>query len=119
MTFLPNEPEILDARQGFTDAQAALDGTTVERRAGLFTCGWYGTDVSRERGSFGLVNRGGPLEDLVGDRIRLTVGPDSVLVYVVASAVLDHDIHITRRSFAAVSLLAVDRIDVLVEVVAR
>jgi hypothetical protein len=111
-----DELEILDARQGFSDAQAALADTAIERLSGLYGCGWYGTNTSRERGSFGLVNRGGPLEELVGDRVKLTAGDYSVNVYLFGSEALDHDIHITRRAFAAVSLLAVDRIDVIVEV---
>jgi hypothetical protein len=113
-----SEPEIIDARQGFPDAQAALAGARLEQLTSLYGCGWYGSATSRERGSFALVNRGGPLEDLVGDRVRLTeyAGGRSVIVYVIASEnALDYDIHLTRRAYAAVSLLAVDRIDVFVE----
>lgn len=116
-TFLPSEPEILDARQGFPDAQAALGSGVLDAVSGLYGCGWYGTSVSRERGSFALVNRDGPLESIIGDRVKLTSGDHSTFVYVIGSADLDWDIHITRRSFAALSLLAVDRIDVTVEVV--
>lgn len=115
---LPAEPEILAARQGFTDAQEALVGTPISREAGLPSCGWYGTAVSSERGSFALVNRGGPLEGLVGERLKLTWAERSVYVYVFGSEDLDWDIHITRRAFAALELLAVDRIDLIVEVVA-
>jgi hypothetical protein len=115
---LPAEPEILAARQGYTDAQEDLFGTPIERRPGLPSCGWYGTSVSAERGSFALVNRGGPLEDLIGDRLKLTYGDCSTFVYVFGSDDLDYDIHITRRAFAALELLAVERIDLIVEVVA-
>ncbi|MET0604180.1 MAG: hypothetical protein ABW167_19505 [Baekduia sp.] len=113
-----SEPEILQARQGFPDAQASLDGARLSLLDGLYGLGWYGSSLSRERGSFALVNRGGPLEDLVGDRLRLTDPQTgrSVVVYAFASEGLDHDIHVTRRAYAAVSLLAVDRIDVTVEV---
>jgi hypothetical protein len=42
-----------------------------------------------------------------------------VIVYVFGSAPdLDWDIHLMRRPFAALSLLSVDRIDVMVEVLA-
>lgn len=117
--FLPAEPEILAARQGFPDAQIDLAGTAILRRPGLPTCGWYGTKVSVERGSFALVNRGGPLEDLIGDRLKLTYKGRCVFVYCFGSEELLYDIHITRRTFAALELLAVERIDVIVEVVAR
>lgn len=113
-----DEKEILDGRKGFPDAQSALAGARLELRAGLPNCGWYGTSISTERGSFALVNRGGPLEDLVGDRLRITE-PNSgrqVIVYCFATEQLDYDIHLTRRAYAALSLLAVDRIAVQVEV---
>jgi hypothetical protein len=114
---LPAEPEILAARQGFADAQRDLAGVAVERMPGLPSCGWYGTAVSAERGSFALVNRGGPLEALIGDRLKLTYGDCSVYVYCFGSEDLDWDIHITRRAFAALELLAVDRIALIVEIV--
>jgi hypothetical protein len=116
MPFLPDEAEILAARQAFPDAQADLDGATLTLLPDYYGVGWYGTDISRERGSFALVNRGGPAEALIGDRIRLRHRDRSVVVYVVGTEDLLEDIHVTRRSFLALELLAVDRIDCTVEV---
>lgn len=114
---LPSEPEILSARKGWQDAQAELAGQVIIRNPTLIGCGWYGTAISRERGAFALVNRTGALTDLVGDRLRLTHNDRSIYVYCFGTDDLDYDIHITRRSFAALELLAVERIDVTVEVV--
>jgi hypothetical protein len=116
--FLPSEPEVLSARQGFFDAQAELAGTPVERKLGLLTCGWYGTALSQERGSFVLVNQDGPLADAVGERLRLTYRTRSVYVYCFGADSLDWDLHVTRRVYTALELLCVDKIDVIVEIVA-
>lgn len=122
MLELPSEPEIMHARRSFRDAQAALDGGAIETlpgptRAAPWTCGWYGSSISGERGSFALVNKGGPLDPLlIGDRLRLTFGRRSVVVYCYSAENLDWDIHITRRSFAALEFLAVERIGVAIEV---
>jgi hypothetical protein len=72
--------------------------------------------VLRERGSFALVNKGGPLEANVGDRVRVINDDRSVIVYVVASEDLDFDIHLSRRAFGAIELLAQESIDVTIEV---
>lgn len=115
--FLPSEPEILAARLGFEDAQAALGGPTTERKVGMYELGWYGTSVSRETGSFALVNREGPLADLIGDVVKVRSERREVFAYVFGSEWLDYDMHITRALFARLDLLAFEKIDVVVEVV--
>jgi hypothetical protein len=121
----PDEPEVRDARKPFIDAQAALDGVPVERLVGDWTCEWYGTRISRERGSFCLLNSDGPLAARVGDKLRLTYeDPQSgdaraVNVYAVQTIALGEsgpNLAITRRAFAALQLLAMERIAVTVEV---
>lgn len=120
---LPNEPTIMDARLAFSDAQAALAGGTSgaivgPTRSAPWPCGWYGTAISGDRGAFALVDRDSPLNPLViGDRLKLTYASRSVLVYCVGATDLDHDIHITRRAFAALTFLAVESIGVSIEVV--
>jgi hypothetical protein len=118
---LPNEPEILLARRAFPDAQAALTGVVAAERNTRNTLGWYGTTFHEERGSFAIVREDGPLADLVGDRLRLRYGKATpVFVYCIgAREIADgYDIVVPRRVFAALELLAVDRIDVIVEVLA-
>lgn len=116
MSPLPNEPEVLDARLPFPDAQVALDGVPSSRLTDFHTCGWYGTTLHDERGAFAMVNETGPLADLIGDRLRLRYERKSVNVYCFGSTDLPHDIAITRRAFASLELLAVEEIEVLVEV---
>lgn len=118
---LPNEPEIMDARLAFPDAQVALAGTVEETKFATNTCGWYGTAFHPDRGCFAIVNLGGPLVDLVGDRLLLRYGVSrSVIVYCIGAQTVPEgqDIVITRRSFLALELLVVDRIDVIVETLA-
>ena len=121
MLVFPNEPEVMDARLAFSDAQSALEGLDHERDYVTYTCGWYDRNVNEERGCFGLVHDAGPLAHLVGDRVKLITFEASVNVYVVNSISVEgeHDIVINRRAFAAVSLLAVDRIAVQVDVMSR
>lgn len=116
---LPPEPEVLDARQGFPDAQQDLAGPPLETVAGFHSCGWYGTTLNDERGCFAVVGDEGPLAELIGDRLLLRYGLRSIYVYCFASAPdLEQDIVITRRAFAALDLLARESIDVLIEVIA-
>lgn len=117
---LPNEPEVIASRLGFPDAQAALDGVTVERRTTSASLGWFGTALVDERGSLCMVSADSPFADLVGDRLRLRVGPRrrSVVVYVFGRADLPDgwDLAVSRRSFLAVARLTQDPVSAVVEV---
>lgn len=113
---LPPEPEILDARLPYADAQIALSGS-AEARAGRFTCGWYGTSLHPDRGCYGIVSFSGALADLIGDRVELSFAGRSTIVYVFATADLPHDIEITRRSFASLEQLAVEELSVGIGVI--
>lgn len=117
---LPNEPEIIDAKLAFPDAQRALAGVPEPGTAVRSTVGWYGTSLHPDRGCFAIVREDGPLADLVGDRLRVTYNDKSVTVYCIGARTIDsgEDIVITRRSWAAVELLSMDRIVAVVDVVA-
>ena len=116
---LPNEPEIIDARKSFLDAQGALGGVAAERMNDTYVCGWFGTGLVEDRGSFAVVDEAGPLAELIGDRLRVIHGQRTVVVYCFGSTDLDTDLAIARRAFAAIELLAVEEITVEVEVLAR
>jgi hypothetical protein len=110
------EPLILDGRQDFIDAQEAFAGVSVP--LGFFTVGWYGSTISDERGSFGVVDPEMGLADLVGDIVEVGYGTRRVRVYVIGSQPgLGTDLAITRRSYLAISLLAVEPLSVSVGVV--
>ena len=113
---LPPEAAVLDARQAFLDAQATLSGTNVP--LGFFTVSWYGTAVSDERGSFGIVDPAMGLADAVGEVVEVDYNGRSVRVYVIASQDgLGTDLGITRRSYMALELLAVEPITATIGVV--
>lgn len=113
---LPSEPEILHGRLGYTDAQAALNG--VATTTGVFSCWWYGMSLQEDRGYYALVNEDNSLaEALLGDRLKLTYGGRSVIVYAFGSlAGMDADIMISRRAWMALELLAAPVRSVKVEV---
>jgi hypothetical protein len=110
------------ARLGWTDAQRLLLSATLVSPIFSTTAGWHGTVVDPNRGSFAVVRNGGPLADLVGERLKLTtVGNNArtCLVYVFQGvSSLEHDISLARRAFASLELLAKDTVDVKIEVLA-
>jgi hypothetical protein len=120
MGVLPDEPEIMDARLAFPDAQTALDGVSDERGVIRYTCGWYGTKTHPERGSFCIVNEAGPLVDLVGDRLKLHHDDRVANVYCIGSRSIEEgqDIIVPRLVWTRLEILAEDTIEVTLEVLA-
>lgn len=115
---LPPEPPVLDGRQAFLDAQGAdtFAGTSVP--LGFFTVSWYGSAVSDERGSFGVVDPTLALADAVGEVVEVAYNSRSVRIYVIGSQDgLGTDLGITRRSYMALELLSVEPITATIGVV--
>lgn len=103
------EPLVLAGRQCFLDAQAEFTGVVVP--LGFFTVSWYGSQVSDERGSFGVVDPAMGLANSVGDVVEVGYQGEVVKVYVIGSQDgLGTDLGITRRSYLAICLLAVEPI---------
>lgn len=120
-TYAPPEgaPEDFYATLPFADAQAVLRSTVPEpRTARLATCEWHSTMIDPGRGSFAVVRRGGPLEELLGERILVTAGGRSVAAYVTALREIEEDLSLYRRAFLALATLATERLTVKVEVLA-
>lgn len=114
---LPPEESVLDGRQAFLDAQEAFPGDSVA--LGFYSVSWYGSSVSDERGSFGIVDPAMALADAVGEIIEVTYSKRKVRVYVIGSqGNLGTDLGITRRAYLALGLLAVDPISAQIGVVA-
>jgi hypothetical protein len=110
------EPMVIAGRQAFLDAQAAFAG--ISTPLGFFTVSWYGASVSDERGSFGIVDPTMRLANVVGDVVEVDYGHNTVRVYVIGSQDgLGTDLGITRRSYLALSLLAVEPITATVGMV--
>ncbi len=103
----------------FCEGQAHLRGAT--QVAALFaTCEWHGGGAAGDpaRPNFAMVAPGGPLSELVGERVQLTHNGKSVLAYVHrASDTVDTAISVTRRLFLALAPLSLTSIDVTVRVV--
>lgn len=111
------EPEILAGRRAFAKAQELLAGATRVRIEGLVRTGWHDTAISPERPAFAVVRRDGPMLELIGEIIRVTLDDRSCFVYVLGSALVPVDLSLTRRAFMAIGLLAAESVDTTVEVV--
>lgn len=117
MARITPEPEILEGRRAFLTAQATFDRVPDRMLPTTYDVAWYGTAVNPQRGSFAIVQVDGPLDDLVGDHLRVWSGARSVNVYVLGRGEdLDTPLAITRRSFMALGLLSEDAIRCRVEV---
>lgn len=109
-----DEADIIYARGGFPDVQAELAIYPARLVDGVFTCGWYGTAISPERGSFCIVNVDGPLADRVGDYLRVSYLTKSVTVYCLEAFSIPYDLAVTRRAFYEIAELWNPYLDVRV-----
>jgi hypothetical protein len=118
------EPRVLTGRQALLDAQRLLIGSALTR--GYFSVSWYGTALSDERGSFGVVDPARALADLVGDIVEVAYYPPltrafelrTVRVYLIGSqSGLGTDLGITRRNYMALERLAIEPITASIGVV--
>jgi hypothetical protein len=113
---LPAEPAIIAGRQALVDAQAQFAGAATP--LGNFTVGWYGTEVSDERGSFALVNPVGRLAQAVGDFLEVRYADQRTVVYVIGSYnYLTTDLALTRRAYLAICRLSLQPILTPVELI--
>lgn len=115
----PDTDEETLGRLPFIEAQKALTGFP-EPRARFAVCSWHGLRIDSLRGSFAVVRSGGPLDDLVGSRLRITDRRTRRVVYVYCRAEvvdLPDDITLARRAFVALRPLWTETVRVKVEVV--
>lgn len=108
------EPELLIIERAFPEAQALLASTPSEI-LGSLVVGWHDTVLSRWTGAAAVVRRGGPLEERVGEIIRVSTDFGSAVVYVVGTADVERDLSLARRAFLAVCPLAEEEILMSVE----
>jgi hypothetical protein len=113
------EPELFAAQQAFGDAQRML-GEQAGALSKLLTSvdiRWHEfTESDWARGCLALASADSDYEDLVGSILRVTSGHRSVLVYCVASVVIEHDLSLTRRAWMALGDLASTTLTARVEV---
>lgn len=99
------EQEVQWSRRAFPEAQALLRGVPL---AGLrfVEVGWHDATTHPEVGSIAVVRTGGPLEDLVGEVLRVTRSGREVFVYCYGGAGVPTDLSLARRPFMALDHLA-------------
>jgi hypothetical protein len=106
-------------------AQGTFDGAALSTVEGA-ACGWHYSNDAPPAPTSAIVRTGGPLQDLVGQRIRVTattpIGPASVVVYVIDELPFDdveyEDISLARDAFMLIGGLWARVLTVRVEVVA-
>lgn len=109
------QPQLLIIERAFPEAQRLLSGATVTHY-GRVDVGWHDTAVSPWTGAAAVVRRGGPLMELIGQTLRVTSDDGSCLVYVVGGGDVLQDLSVARRAFLALSPLAEDELDCMVEI---
>lgn len=109
------EQEIMDARRAFPKAQELLFGPPDGELSWVGPCGWHDVSVNREAGAFAVVAFAGPLAESVGEVVRVSRGPRSVFVYIVASADIVQPISIARRAWWDIGGLVETSAQVVVE----
>lgn len=115
----PDIPDEELAAYGWNTAQKMLAGPVTGAPLAAATAEWHHTTLDPHEGAFALVRSGGPLEELVGDVIRVSHGGRSLYAYVVdATDDLDADLSLARRAFLALDDLSLDEVSVTVEVTA-
>jgi hypothetical protein len=113
----PTIPDEELAAYGWLSAQRAFGagsaGAAVSGRAE-----WHDTGLDEREGAFALVREGGPLEGLVGDRVKVEYAGRSCVVYVVDSTdeLDDTDLSLARRAWMALTNPSVETIEVQVRV---
>lgn len=119
---LPPMDDLYHANLGFPSAQGKLGETQPTGEHHRMKAGWHGTflDAEPQGASLAIVDSGSPLLDhLVGERVRISHHNRSVVAYVHRATELDSgdvDLSLSRRAFAALTLLSVEELDVRVEV---
>lgn len=105
----PDLSDIELAALGWYRSQQALGGAVIRNTAQVVQVEWHGTSLDEHLGAFALAQTGSVMEDLVGERLRVTYRSRSIYVYVVdTSDELDYPLSLTRRAFMALTLASKD-----------
>lgn len=115
----PRATDAYYARLGFDSAQSVLGIPGPEAPRYRATVGWHGTylDPESQGASFAIVQTGGALADLLGERVKVTYRNRSVVAYVHRTLDLDsgEEISLSRRAFQSLANLATDSLSARVE----
>lgn len=119
--------DIYLGRLAWEASQRAFNDTSGPQRKSLVVAraGWHGVNFDPEVGAFAIAREGGPCEELVGRRLRVTrrhgAFSRSISVYCYAekpfpAEVQDEDLSLTRRAFLGISGWEQDTVTVDLEV---
>jgi hypothetical protein len=119
-------PQLVDdiyiARLPFREAQAEFGKWQPKpKSARTAKLAWHGTRIDPERGSFCVSNWGSEFDDLIGQRVRITLnhqGARGARVYAFchnAATLTKGEVSVTRRLFAALTELGHDEVHCIVE----
>lgn len=111
------EPEVLNARRAFADAQALLAGEPLSAVPTEIDIGWHDTATHPEGGAFAVVGREAQLDDWIGEIVLVSANGRACFAYVVGSADVPVSLSLARRAFASLSALSVESLRGLVQVI--
>ncbi len=119
MTLEADEPEILHGSRAWPEAQRIFRAVGVavprSRTSRLVRTSWYDTSTSEYEGAFCLIQSGSNLEYLVGRLVRVLYHGREILVYCVGGGELDSEFALFRRAYFALTDLAIDHIECVLE----
>lgn len=108
--------ELMIAARAFPEAQRLLAGEP-SLTVGQISLGWHDTAADGTTGAAAVARSGGPYEELIGEVLRVTYGPNEAFVLVVGRAAVAADLSLARRAFFALAPLSEETIDAVVEIV--
>lgn len=122
----PRETDLYYSRLPLEQSQSIFAlGGPLEAHARLIDVGWHSTFLDPEIGAVALVRAGSPLEDLLGERIRIrthgTATSHAVYAYVHdlgPEDTMPWDLSITRLLFSRLAPLATYTLSTIVDVIA-
>lgn len=114
--------DLMNSRRAFPEAQALFDGAALSLVAEGAKIAWHGSDLHPETGCIALVREDGPHVDLIGEIVKvsrtLPTKRRTVFAYVYATAAIDADLSLARRTFMGLGILANESLDCRLEIIA-
>lgn len=111
------EPEVLNARRAFPEAQALLAGEPLTALPTELEVGWHDTSTHPETGAFAVVGIDSGLDDWIGEILLVTANGRACYVYVMGAVDVPVALSLARRAFCSLAVLSVEALPALVQVV--
>jgi hypothetical protein len=111
------EPEVLNGRRAFADAQALFAGEPLTATPSEIEIGWHDTSTHPEMGSFAVVARDSALEDWIGEVVLISANGRACFVYVMAAVDVPTPLSLARRAFGSLAALSVESMLAVAQVI--